>query len=196
MQEPPDQELIERYTAGDERAFEILLERYERRVYAVTLRMCGDPDDAMDATQDVFISAMRALKNFRGDARLSTWFHRVAINASHDVLRRRSRHANRPLEEAREAPATGRGPDESAEAATRADAVRRALAELSEEHRAVLVLHDLQELDYAEVAAALEIPVGTVKSRIHRARVEMAGLLGHLRDPEPTADPNPLREGR
>jgi len=191
-----DRELVERYARGDSLAFDSIVQRYEQRVYAVTLRMTGNPDDARDAMQDVFISALRALRSFRGDAQLSTWIHRVAVNASLDLMRKRARRPTRPLEEAHETASEEVPPDEAAARAARAAEVQRALLEVSDEHRAVLVLHDLQDLDYAEVAEALDIPVGTVKSRLHRARVEMARLLGHLRETEPTDGPAPLREGR
>jgi len=196
MIEGEDRELVERFARGESRAFDTIVERYEQRVYAITLRMTGNVEDARDAMQDVFISALRALRSFRGDAQLSTWIHRVAVNASLDVLRKRKRHVAQPLEEAGERPSDDVGPEDAAARAARAVEVQRALQAVSEEHRAVLVLHDLQDLDYAETAAALDIPVGTVKSRLHRARSEMARLLGHLRDPEPSEGPEPLKEGR
>jgi RNA polymerase sigma-70 factor (ECF subfamily) len=196
MNEGEDRELVERFARGESRAFDTIVERYEQRVYAITLRMTGNVEDARDAMQDVFISALRALRSFRGDAQLSTWIHRVAVNASLDVLRKRKRHVAQPLEEAGERPSDDVGPEDAAARAARAIEVQRALQVVSEEHRAVLVLHDLQDLDYAETAAALDIPVGTVKSRLHRARSEMARLLGHLREAEPSEGPEPLREGR
>jgi len=196
MTEGEDRELIERFARGESRAFDTIVEKYEQRVYAISLRMTGNVEDARDAMQDVFISALRALRSFRGDAQLSTWIHRVAVNASLDVLRKRKRHVAQPLEEAGERPSEDIGPEDAAARAARAVEVQRALQAVSEEHRAVLVLHDLQDLDYAETAAALDIPVGTVKSRLHRARSEMARLLGHLRDAEPSEDPEPLKEGR
>jgi len=196
MTEGEDRELVERFARGESRAFDTIVEKYEQRVYAIALRMTGNVEDARDAMQDVFISALRALRSFRGDAQLSTWIHRVAVNASLDVLRKRKRHVAQPLEEAGERPSDDVGPEDAAARAARAVEVQRALQAVSEEHRAVLVLHDLQDLDYAETAAALDIPVGTVKSRLHRARSEMARLLGHLRDPEPSEGPEPLKEGR
>ncbi|HLW16224.1 MAG TPA: sigma-70 family RNA polymerase sigma factor [Actinomycetota bacterium] len=196
MTEGEDRELVERFARGESRAFDTIVERYEQRVYAIALRMTGNVEDARDAMQDVFISALRALRSFRGDAQLSTWIHRVTVNASLDVLRKRKRHIAQPLEEAGERPSDDVGPEDAAARAARAVEVQRALQNVSAEHRAVLVLHDLQDLDYAETAAALDIPVGTVKSRLHRARAEMATLLGHLRDPEPSEGTEPLKEGR
>ena len=207
MTEGEDRELVERYARGESRAFDTIVERYEQRVYGIALRMTGNIEDARDAMQEVFISAFRALRNFRGDAQLSTWMHRVAVNASLDVLRKRKRHVTHPLEEAGDRPSDDVEPDEAAARAARAVEVQRALQAVREEYRAVLVLHDLQDLDYAQTADALEIPVGTVKSRLHRARMEMAVLLGHIReqdlsndeDPvhsEPSDGPEPLKEGR
>ena len=196
MGEIEDRELVERFARGDAGAFDEIVRQYEQRVYSITLRMTGNSEDARDAMQEVFISALRALRSFRGDAQLSTWIHRVAVNASLDVLRKRKRHAAGPLEEAGDHASEEPGPEDAAARAARARDVQRALLEVSDEHRAVLILHDLQDLDYAETAAALDIPVGTVKSRLHRARIEMARLLGHLNDPEPSEGPQPLKEGR
>jgi RNA polymerase sigma-70 factor (ECF subfamily) len=191
-----DRELISRYAAGEGRAFDTIVERYEKRVYAVAFRMTGNAEDARDATQEAFISALRALRSFRGDAQLSTWIHRIAVNASLDLVRRRARRKTNPLEEVSDRPSGEPGPEEAAVGASRAAEVQKALLSVSDEHRAVLVLHDLQALDYTEVAQALDIPVGTVKSRLHRARLEMARLLGHLRETEPSGGPEPLKEGR
>ncbi|MFA5890592.1 MAG: sigma-70 family RNA polymerase sigma factor [Actinomycetota bacterium] len=191
-----DAALLEQLARGERGAFDEIVNRYERRVYAVALRMCANPDDARDVTQEVFCSALRSLKRFRQEARLSTWFHRVAVNASLDYLRKASKRPVAPIDAAEHLASDAAGPEELAGAATRAVEVQRALTQLSGEHRAVLVLHDLQGLDYAEVAAVLDIPVGTVKSRVHRARAEIAGRLGHLRSTttEPSSGQTPLTE--
>lgn len=192
MTEPNDATLVQRHLAGDRTAFDEIVNRYERRVWAICLRMTGDPEDARDASQDAFITAFRSLGSFRGEAQLSTWLHRVAVNASLDVIRRRTRRRTEPLEEAGERPSDAPGPDEEAVRAHRAAEVHRALAHLAPDHRAVVVLHDLQGLQYPEVAEVLDVPVGTVKSRLHRARMELARLLGHLKDVEPTRESDPL----
>lgn len=193
MSEPSDETLIADAKAGSSGAFNEIVARYERRVYAIALRMCGEPEAARDVSQEVFLTAMRAIKGFRGDARISTWLHRVAVNASLDHLRKAKRREGAPLEAAGDVPATGDDPEAAAIAADRARAVHAALARLAEDFRAPIVLHDLEGLDYTEIAATLEIPIGTVKSRIHRARLELATLLGHLRSVEPSEDPGPLR---
>ncbi len=190
---PPDEELVARYKNGESRAFDQIVDRYERRVYAIALRMSGSPHDANDITQEVFISSLRALRRFRGDAKLSTWLHRVAVNAALDHGRRKKRRPVQTFDELPERPSGDPGPEEEAEQAARAAEVHRALSDISDDHRAVIVLHDLQGLDYAGVAEALGVPVGTIKSRIHRARVELARRLGHLRT-EPSEPQRPLTE--
>lgn len=185
-----DREIIDRHLAGDKHAFEDLIVRYERRVWAICLRMCGNPDDARDASQDTFVTALRAIGGFRGEAALSTWLHRIAVNASLDVIRKRGR-APTPVEEVPESTDTALGPDDEAIRADRSAAVHRALAKLSVEHRTVIVLHDLQGMQYPDVAATLDVPVGTVKSRLHRARMDLARLLGHLKEPSSSAEPHP-----
>jgi RNA polymerase sigma-70 factor (ECF subfamily) len=193
-EETPDAELVAAFVGGDARAFDAIVDRYERRVYAVALRMCSSPDEALDISQEVFISALRSLKRFRGDAKLSTWFHRVTVNAALDQGRKKQRRHTQPLEAAPDSASPQPGPEEHALATARAAEVQRALSDISPEHRAVVVLHDLQGLDYAEVAEALGVPLGTIKSRLHRARTELAKRLGHLREPEPSALPRPLTE--
>ncbi|HVL31976.1 MAG TPA: sigma-70 family RNA polymerase sigma factor [Actinomycetota bacterium] len=194
MIDATDQELLARFAAGDGRAFDDIVTKYERRVFSIALRMCGDREDARDVTQDVFVNAMRALKRFRGDAQLGTWFHRVATNASLDHLRKNRKRVHRPIDEVTEVATSEPGPDDRALGSARAAAVQEALRQLSPDHRAAMVLVDIHGLDYAEAAESLGIPVGTVKSRMHRARLEMAKMLGHLRETEPSGPPTPLRE--
>ncbi|MFN2613318.1 MAG: RNA polymerase sigma factor [Actinomycetota bacterium] len=182
-----DTDLVARHARGEHGAFDEIVRRYETRVFTIAARMCGR-EDALDVAQEVFVNALRALRSFRGDAHLGTWFHRVAVNASLDHIRKRKR-APAPLTVVETRADTDPGPDDRAIAAARAADVRRALSDLSPDHRAVVVL-DLAGADYSEIAEALGVPVGTVKSRMHRARIELAGLLGHLRtEPETSADP-------
>ncbi len=189
----PDDELLDRFRAGDGRAFDEIVSRYERRVFAIAVRICRHHEDARDVTQDVFVTALRTLGGFRGDAQLSTWLHRVTVNASLDLVRRRSRREGPAVEEMTDQPADEPGPEAEAIGSVRAREVHRALGSLAPDQRAVIVLHDLQGLDYTEVAAALEVPLGTVKSRLHRARLALARELGHLKEQEPTGDIGPLR---
>ena len=193
MTDPDDQELLDRARNGDPAAFDTIVDRFERRVFAVALRICRHHEDARDVTQDVFVTALRALKGFRGEAQLSTWFHRVAVNASLDLVRRRRRRDHSSVDELAEHASPAPGPESEAIESVRAAEVHRALGLIPPDQRALIVLHDLQGLDYAECAEALEIPLGTVKSRLHRARLALARELGHLREAEPSGDPGPLR---
>ena len=169
---PTDEELIALFRDGDPSAFEELVRRHEQRIYNLCLRMLGKPEDARDATQEAFLAALRKLSTFRGDSRFSTWLHRVAVNACYDTLRRRQR---RPEEALPEEP--GPAPGDLAEAAAEAVDVQQALQRIPEDFRAVLILHDVQDVGYEEIAEILGVPVGTVKSRLHRGRVAMGQLL-------------------
>jgi RNA polymerase sigma-70 factor (ECF subfamily) len=188
--EPSDADLVTRAVHGDDDAFADLVRRHERRVYNVAYRMLGREEDARDAAQDAFLSCYRKLSSFRGDAAFTTWLHRITVNASYDVLRRR-KVAPAGQDEAPEPPPT---PDHADETAGTVD-VQRALLLVGLEHRAVLVLHDVRGLAYEEVAAILEVPVGTVKSRLHRARVALGRVLAeHGTLDAPSYRPHPGAE--
>jgi RNA polymerase sigma-70 factor (ECF subfamily) len=170
--DPSDEELIRRHLAGDRSAFGALVERHQRRVYNLTYRMLGRPEDAADATQDTFVTCMGKLASFRGTSAFTTWLHRVTVNICYDALRKRSREI--PIEEREEAEEeTGDLAEESAIAVD----VQRALLRVPEEFRAVLVLHDVQGVPYQDIAESLGTPLGTVKSRLHRGRVALARAL-------------------
>jgi RNA polymerase sigma-70 factor, ECF subfamily len=176
--QPSDAELVRLAAAGDERAFALLVRRHERRVYNLAYRLLGREEDARDAAQDAFISCYRKLSTFRGDALFTTWLHRIAVNASYDILRRR-----KDLLSAEEAPEPPPAPDHGDRAAAGID-VERALHEVPVEYRAVLVLHDLLGHAYEDVAEILDIPLGTVKSRLHRGRIALGRALGIDREPD------------
>ena len=179
-----DRELVRAHLRGDRTAFAALVERHQRRVYNVAYGMLGRPEDAADATQDVFLTCLRKLAGYRGDAAFTTWLHRVTVNTCHDTLRKRARE--QPAREGDPDPPEQVAPDPADAAVATAD-VRRALAAVPEEFRAALVLHDVRGLPYQEVAEILGAPVGTVKSRIHRGRVAMARALSG----EPAGPPHP-----
>ncbi len=191
-----DEELVRRTLAGDREAFGVLVERHERRTYNLALRMLGREEDARDATQDAFLTAFRKLASFRGDAAFSTWLHRVTVNACYDLLRRSARAPLVARGEDEPGPEPGAPVPDHADATAGAVDVRRALLRLPPEHRAVLVLHDVQDLPYEEVARALGVPVGTVKSRLHRARVALGRELRGEGAAERVARPGPSEEGR
>jgi RNA polymerase sigma-70 factor, ECF subfamily len=189
MSEARDEDLVRRYVGGDRSAFGVLVERHERRVYNLALRMTGREEDARDATQEAFLTALRKLSSFRGEAAFTTWMHRVTINACYDLLRKRQR-----------APLLDRLPDHQIEpppAPDHADStiaaidVQRAIMEVAEDFRAVLLLHDVQDLAYEDIALALDIPIGTVKSRLHRGRIALARALGETSSRERPRAPEP-----
>jgi RNA polymerase sigma-70 factor, ECF subfamily len=177
--EGSDAELVRRSVEGDTAAFGALVRRHERRVYSVAFRMLGRAEDASDASQDAFLMAFRNLDRFRQDAAFSTWLHRITVNACYDILRKRARQ---PLLHAvsDDSPEPEPGPplpDHADRVATALD-VQEALSRVPGEFRAALILADVEDLPYEEIAAILEIPVGTVKSRVHRGRLSLARTMG------------------
>ena len=186
MADAPDAELVRRFLAGDAQAFTELVTRHERRVYSLCLRVLGNAEDAADATQDTLLSVVRKLEGFRGDAAFTTWLHRVAMNVCYDHLRRAQRRPvlHRVLDD--ELPAHEAGPPVPDHADTIADEhlVAAALAEVPEDFRIAIVLADMQDLPYEEIAKVLDLPLGTVKSRVHRGRLALARVLGSTGEPE------------
>jgi RNA polymerase sigma-70 factor, ECF subfamily len=179
--------------AGRDEAYEQLVRSYGGRMLAVARRLLGDGEDARDAVQDAFASAFRSIDRFEGHARLSTWLHRIVVNAALMKLRTRRRKPEEPLDDLLPAfLADGHrsdpgGPWQPAAALERRevrDLVRRSIDRMPESYRTVLLLRDIEELETAEVAEMLGIGPGVVKTRLHRARQALRGLL----DPE-------LREG-
>lgn len=171
-----EQELIRRAQRGDGEAFRQLVEAYQTQVYRLALRMCGE-SAADDVTQEAFLAAWRALPDFRGDCRFSTWLYRLTTNAGIDWLRREKRYRSTDDVTELELPDDAPSLQEQAEQSETQSAVRRALSRLSEEHRQVLLLRYMQELDYGEIAAALDVSEGTVKSRINRAKSKLREVL-------------------
>jgi RNA polymerase sigma-70 factor (ECF subfamily) len=178
-----DEGLVRRFQEGSADAFEVLVQRHGTRVYNLCFRILGDPEEAADASQDTFLAALRKLNTFRGDSAFTTWLHRVTVNACYDSLRRKRR---RPLLQIVRDEDDGR-PEPSLPAPDHADQVvfavdvGRALREVPEEFRVVLVLADVQDLPYDEIARVLDIPLGTVKSRVFRGRAALGRALGAAR---------------
>ena len=181
-----DAALVERHNGGDPAAFDALVMRHRDRAWSVAMRTLGDPTEAADAVQESFISAYRALGSFRSEAKFSTWLHRIVVNACLDRVRRQRSRPTVPLEDALVA-ATADQRDHLAERET-ANEVTAALAKLSDEQRLAIVLVDLNGFSVDEAADLLGVPAGTVKSRCHRGRVQLAVLLGHLRMRDPDAE--------
>jgi len=185
----PDRPEVAAAAAGDEAAYEALVLRHQRALFALAFRHLGDREDAADAVQEVFLRAWRALPRFRGEAAFRTWLLGIAINVCRTRLGAadaRRRRATAPL--SRRDPATGEdvplplpdpapGPEATARAGELRDALARALAALSPEHREVLLLREMSGLEYDEVAVAAGCALGTVKSRIARARAALRAAL-------------------
>jgi RNA polymerase sigma-70 factor (ECF subfamily) len=189
-----DEDLVDKYLAGDERAFSALVERHQTRVYNVALRILGNSEDARDATQDAFVSMLRKLSQFRGESAFTTWLHRVTVNSCYDILRKRRRQPMLRLvgDEDDHMPETGPPIADHADATVDSIDVARALQLIPEEYRVTLVLADIRDLPYEEIARVLDVPVGTVKSRVHRGRIALARAMGlDGPDREPTSDPRP-----
>jgi RNA polymerase sigma-70 factor, ECF subfamily len=187
VDEVPDKELLARHAQGDPHAFAELVHRHRERMWAVALRTLGDPEEAADALQDACLSAFRAAGRFRGDAAVTTWLHRIVVNACLDRLRRNKVRAAQPLPDDLDEYA-GRGavlaaqddhadPEAQAVQTDRRGAVLAALERLSPEQKAAVVLVDVEGYPVEEVARMLDCPSGTVKSRCARGRARLAVLL-------------------
>lgn len=170
-----DHDLLKRHaTGGDKDAFGELFRRHRERLWAVALRTLSDPEEAADAVQDAMINAYRAAARFRGDSAVTTWLHRIVVNACLDRVRRKQARPAIPMsDQLPESVAPGSDPADRAGVL----AVRDALRQLSFDQRAVVVYIDMLGYPVADVAAILEIPQGTVKSRASRARSQLAALL-------------------
>ncbi len=181
-----DGPLVEALREGSEAAYEALVRRHGGRMLAVARRLLGDSEDAPDAVQEAFISAFRSIDRFEGQARLSTWLHRIVVNAALMKLRTRRRKPEQPIDDLlpsfeadgqRREPGAPWQPAERLEQRELRRLVRENIAKLPETYRTVLVLRDIEELDTAEVAELLEVNVGVVKTRLHRARQALRTLL-------------------
>jgi len=178
-----EQELIWAAQRGDDVAFEELVRQYEKRVYHLALRMCGDQEDAMEVAQEAFLSIWRGLKFFRGESSFSTWVYRLTSNAAIDYLRRQNRQTalegaslddeDAGLEPRDPAPT----PHQAAEQKELSEQLQAGLMALSADHRQVLLLRELHGLSYEEIAGELELDLGTVKSRIARGREKLRKIL-------------------
>jgi RNA polymerase sigma-70 factor, ECF subfamily len=179
MGEPPsDAALLAAHVAGDPNAFAELVRRHRDRLWAVALRTLGDREEAADAVQDALLSAYRAAATFRGESAVTTWLHRVVVNACLDRVRRR---ASRPTVPLPEDDVLDAEPDVAGRLTTRLD-VAAALATLPAEQRAALILVDMQGWSVEEAARILEVAPGTIKSRCARGRARLLPVLAHLRN--------------
>ena len=184
-----DAELVERFKGGDRRAFNEITRRYQHKIYGICLRWLGHEQVAAEVAQDVFVSAFRALGRFRGDSKLSTWLYRIAINhCKNRKMYQRRRHTekheslDKPLGDEedsrrRELPSDGPLPDSGIHRSEAQHLLQQALEKLDEEQRFIIVLRDMEDRSYEEIAELLNLPRGTVKSRLHRARSQLARHL-------------------
>lgn len=177
-----DAGLVAAAQGGDTAALDTLLRRHYDRVHALCRRLAGNESDALDATQEALMAVVRGLPRFDGRAAFSTWLYRVATNACLDELRRRKRRPEPWSVDDEPERAPSAGPPAFDQAVADRMAIDEALAGLAEDFRIAVVLRDVVGLDYAEIAATLAVPPGTVRSRIARGRAELARRLGNPSD--------------
>ncbi len=194
-----ERRLLRALRKGDERAFTRLVQAYGDRVYGVCLRMLGRHDEAEDTAQDVFISLHRGISSFRGESRLSTWIYRVTRNHCLNrltYLERRQEKMRAPFEPGRleiESSVFVRKstrPDELLEGKELQALLEQAIRELPDEQRLLVILRDIQGLSYDELMEVCELPLGTVKSRLHRARLTLTSILNKWREASEPAPPS------
>ena len=205
MDEAEEKALVERLQRHDEAAFNQLVRLYERSVFRLVLRMLGDRAEAEDVAQDVFVTIFKAITQFRGESKLSTWIYRVATNHCKNRIKyldRRARGKKSELDELSETGALESAsmsssaqiarPDQQAEANQIETIVRAAIAVLDEDQRELVVLRDVENLSYEEIQAITGLPEGTVKSRLHRARLQ---LMKAIQKASGSAKPGPTKRG-
>lgn len=188
---PEEVELIERCKRKDPRAFDELVSQYERRIYNFAMRLSGNADDAEDIAQETFIRVYNAIQNFRGDSNFSTWVFRIAHNVFLDMRKKVKAHPQTSLEESveldesevtRQVEDPNPLPDEVAQASELHDILQRAIEALPEYQREMVVLYHTQNKSYEEIAEIMDLPIGTVKSRLNRARIALKSLLDPIRE--------------
>ncbi len=185
LSEPSDHDLIDQTLAGEPQAFDALVRRYQNRLVHSLEQSLGSREDALEAAQQAFVSGWQNLAKFRRDAAFYSWLYRIAINAAR-TARRRRRVATTSLDRLSDGgelatdSGTSAGPEQGVASAERVQLVRQALQSIAEEYRQPLVLREIDGMSYDEITSALEIPVGTVRSRIFRARQELTDRLKRL----------------
>ena len=185
MTREQESDIVRRVIEGDVNAFERLVTEYEKNVYNIALRMTGNSEDAADMTQEAFIKAYNSLGNFRGDSKFSVWLYRIVSNVCLDFLRSRTRKPTVSLsvedDEGEEAQLDvadeSQSPELLLERSLTRDAVRRGLDQLAPDYRQILLLREIQGLSYEEISQTLALDLGTVKSRIFRARKKLCAFL-------------------
>jgi RNA polymerase sigma-70 factor (ECF subfamily) len=183
-----DDQIIERTLAGETDAFSLLVRRWERPIYGLSLRMLGRDEDARDVCQETFLAAFRNLRKFRGDAKFSSWLYRIALNACHTKLRKQGGAIEQSLDQEDDDGRKFEIADPSVEVLPermhrdqRATLVKRALQALPAEMRQVIIMKEYEELTFAEISEILQIPVSTVKSRLYTGLQQMRTRLEKVR---------------
>src|SRR5277367_6120063 len=187
-----DEQLVAAAQKGDMGAFEELVGRHRDKIYARAFSMMRNEDEAVDLSQEAWVKSWQRLKQFQGDSSFGTWMTRIVINLCLDQLRRRKRQRAESIEEMseesggveRQMPVVVVNPTERLERAELRRRIDQALAQLSHEHRTVLILHEFEEMEYKEIARTMECSIGTVMSRLFYARRKMAVLLASLKTEE------------
>lgn len=179
-----DEDLVEAFQAGDTAAFDLLVQRWDRKIQGAIYRFVGATEDARDLCQEAFLKAYRGLGTFKKDARFSSWLYQIALNVCRDRLRRRRGRTVLSLDELDEggreaAVLPGPSPLEMAEGRDIARRVARAVAALPDEQREVIVLKEYEGLTFAEIADVLQVPLSTVKTRLYRGLVQLRQRLEH-----------------
>lgn len=185
-----DLTLIKRIKTGDQRAFKLLVERYQRKVYAVALGMLKDKEEAMDVSQEAFVRVYKYLDYFKADSSFYTWLYRITVNLSIDVIRKKRAMRGEPVEfdETMEMDTSeahlgslgsrlGTNPQKTALRRELATKIQDALEQVPEKHRAILLLREVEGMSYEDLSRTLEIPIGTVMSRLFHARTKVQKLL-------------------
>lgn len=181
-----EKKLIELSVGGDVEAFETLIQSHQKKVYNIALRMTGNPEDAQELAQEAIVRAFTSIGKFRGDSSFSTWLYRITINVCTDFLRKRNKvtlismeqgAASNDNQQGLQIEEESPGPDGLAEKKQLKKLVRDAMDALSEEHRQVLILRDILNLSYKEIANTLKVNEGTIKSRINRARAGLKKIV-------------------
>jgi RNA polymerase sigma-70 factor, ECF subfamily len=186
-----EKRLIQRARGGDTEAMGHLIHRYQKHVYNLAYRLCGHYDDANDIAQEAFLRVFHSLNHFRGEANFSTWLYRIVTNVFLDERKKQRVRSHNSLEEyieledstvARQIEDPSPGPEEAVTAKERSDVIGAAVLSLPETQRVMIVLYHFQERSYEEIAEIMDMPIGTVKSRLNRARLALRNKLDSVRE--------------
>jgi len=186
--------LVQKCKQGDVEAFEVILKIYEKKIYNFAYRMLGDKEDAMDTTQEVFIKVYKSINTFKGNSSFSTWLFKIAKNVCIDYLRKNGKARICSLDKTikidgeeikKETPDTSNLPEEIIKRKELQRVVHKAIARLPEKYKAAIILRDLQNFSYKEIAEILNCSIGTVKSRIGRGRKELKNILSNEMEHSP-----------